>query len=206
MPIGRIRTLLFSLLRPTHLNPKPWFWKLFLLFLISTGFLIGCQSAQQTSVNESTENTNTADETEPGLSSQPVAIKSREDARLVLEEEPLFDADTWTGYYHSTLQENKPVLDGSFRIVSELTVIDYPDSPIRITYTGQYQKGVRYGEFVTKVDGVEAETKYSLVYGKNGNCQQGIIYQKGEGMVFDRVIEEPNPCTFKMLQDTLYGF
>ncbi|MGK7918067.1 MAG: hypothetical protein AB4038_21440 [Prochloraceae cyanobacterium] len=197
---------MLSLLSPAHLNPKPWFWKLFLVFLISTSLLFGCQSAQRTSVNESTENPNPTDEIAPGLSSQRIAIKSREDARLVLEEDPLFEADTWTGYYHSILQENKPVLDGSFRIVSELTVADYPDSPMRIIYTGQYHQGVRYGEFVTTVDGAEAETKYSLVYGKNGNCQQGIIYQKAEGMVFDRVIEEPSPCTFEMLQKTLYGF
>ncbi len=183
----------------------PWFSKLFLLFLIYTGLLLGCQSTQESSVNEPTENTNTTDVSEPELSSQPVAIKSEEDARLVLQEDPLFEADTWTGYYHSTLRENEPVLDGSFRIVSERTVADYPEAPIRITYTGQYQQGVRYGEFVTTVDGVEAETKYSLVYGENGNCQRGIIYQKGEGMVVDRVIEEPRPCTFEMLRDTLYG-
>ncbi len=183
----------------------PWFSKLFLLFLISTGLLLGCQSTQRSSVSESTENTNTTDERKPDLSSQRVAIKSGEDARLVLKEDPLFEADTWTGYYHSTLRENEPVLDGAFRIVSERTVADYPDSPMRIIYTGQYQKGVRYGEFVITVDGVEAETKYRLVYGEKGNCQQGIIYQKGEGMVVDRVIEEPRPCTFEMLQDTLYG-
>ena len=197
---------MFSLLRPNHLNPQPWILKLFLVFLISTGLPFGCQSAQRTSVNELTENTNTTDETAPGLSSQRIAIKSREDARLVLKEDPLFEADTWTGYYNYILQEDEPVLDGSFRIVSELTVADYPDSPMQIIYTGQYHQGVRYGEFVTTVDGAEAETKYSLVYGKDGNCQQGIIYQQAEGMVFDRVIEDPRPCTFEMLQKTLYGF
>ncbi|VEP17523.1 hypothetical protein H1P_620032 [Hyella patelloides LEGE 07179] len=184
-----------------------WFSKLFLLFLISTGLLLGCQIARQSSVNELTENSNTtdADEREPDLSSQRVEIKSEEDARRVLQEDPLFEADTWTGYYHSTLLgENEPVLDGTFQIVSERTVPDY-SVPIRITYTGQYQKGVRYGEFVTTVDGVEAETKYRLVYGENGNCQRGIIYQKGEGMVDERVIENPSECSFKMLQDTLYG-
>ena len=183
----------------------PWFSKLFLLLLMFTGLLLGCQSTQSSSVNESIKDKNIKEEKDRGLSSQRVAIKSEEDARLVLEEDPLFEANIWTGYYHSTLLENKPVLNGSFRVVSELKVADYPDSPIRIIYTGQYRKGVRYGEFVTMVDGAEAETKYRLVYGENGNCQQGIIYQKGEGMVVDRVIEEPRPCTFEMLQDTLYG-
>ena len=184
----------------------PMFSKLFLLFLISTGLLLGCQSTEGSSVNESTENTNATDERKSDLSSQRVAIKSGEDARLVLKEDPLFKADTWTGYYHSTLGETEPVLNGAFQIVSERTVADYPDSSMRIIYTGQYQKGVRYGEFVITVDGVEAETKYTLVYGKKGNCQQGIIYQKAEGKVYDKVIEEPRPCTFEMLQNTLYGF
>ena len=182
----------------------PWLSKLFLLLLISTGLLLGCQLTKQSSVNEPTENTNITDDPEPALSKEPVAIKSEEDARRVMQEDPLFEADTWTGYYHSVLLLNEPVLDGAFRIVSERTVPDYPDVPIRITYTGQYQKGVRYGEFVLTVDAVETETKYRLVYGENGNCQRGIIYQKGEGMVDELVISNPRPCTFKMLRDTLY--
>ncbi|MGK7948348.1 MAG: hypothetical protein AB4368_05955 [Xenococcaceae cyanobacterium] len=182
----------------------PWFSKLFLLLLISTGLLLGCQNSRQSSVNEPTENSNTTEETEPELSSQRVEIKSEEDARIVLKETPLLEADTWTGYYNSTMQENKPVLDGAFQIVSEGTVPDY-DVPIQITYTGQYRKGVRYGEFIATVDGVEADTEYTLVYGENGNCQRGIIYQEGEGMVDEQVVEKPRWCTFKMLRDTLYG-
>lgn len=178
--------------------------KLFLLLLISTGLLLGCQTARQSSVNEPNENTNTSEEREPKLSSQRVAISSEEDALRVLKETPLLETDTWTGYYHSTMQENKPVLDGAFQIVSKQTVPDY-SVPIQITYTGQYRKGVRYGEFIATVDGVEAETKYTLVYGENGKCQQGLIYQKGEGIVNEQVIEQPRWCTFKMLRDILYG-
>ena len=183
---------------------SPWFSKQFLLLLISTGLLLGCQTARQSPVDEPIANTNTSEETEPDLSSQRVEIQSEEDALKVLKETPLLEADTWIGYYHSTMQENKPVLDGTFQIVSKRTVPDYP-VPIQITYTGQYRQGVRYGEFIATVDGVEAETKYTLVYGENGKCQQGLIYQKGEGMVDEQVIEKPRWCTFKMLRDILYG-
>ena len=71
----------------------PWLSKLFLLLLISTGLLLGCQLTKQSSVNEPTENTNITDDPEPALSSQPVAIKSEEDARRVMQEDPLFEAE-----------------------------------------------------------------------------------------------------------------
>ena len=97
----------------------PWFSKLFLLFLIFTGLLLSCQSTQRSSVKESIKDNNIKEEKDPGLSSQNVAIKSEEDARLVMEEDPLFEAYIWTGYYHSTLLQNEPVLDGSFRIAGQ---------------------------------------------------------------------------------------
>ncbi len=197
--------------------------------MIYGNLLVGCQTNEQSSVNDAIENTRTSEPKESesfsqdteiiseekdiktleplesGSSSQRIAIESEKDAVKVLQENPLTKGDTWTGYYHSNIvEEGESTLDGEFKIVSELTVADY-SSPIIRTYTGQYRKGVKYGEFIAKVDGVETETKYTLIFEEDGVCKRGIIYQKGEGEITEKFIEKPELCTFTMLNNTLYG-
>ena len=172
-----------------------------LLLLVIVGLALGCRDYQYSSKEQVTE----LEKAEENQSSEKFSIRtlvrSKKEANLVLQEKSLPEIANWEGFYQSIQQKNRSVLDGSFQIVSEQKIEEYPDTSIITTYTGQYLKGSRYGEFVKTVNSLEAETKYSLVYDSNGKCERGVINQKGEGSVIERIVEKPSPCTFETLSN-----
>lgn len=160
--------------------------------------LFGCQTRPG-------EQDHSADTTETGAAPERYAIESEEDARIVLQT-PLSSGDAmWTGYYHAVPQGEERLPHGSFQAVAERPVPDFPDTPIRTTYEGQFREGVPYGAFEARVEAPEAETHYTLLYDEDGSCTEGIVEQRGEGQAIERVIARPRPCSFQTLRDSVYA-
>ena len=173
------------------------------VILLATILLVSCNSPQDTESSDSTDNSNSSTTSKTNANSQSLNIASLEDARLVLKENLLFeDDDNWEGYYNVTLPGS--ILDGPFEVISQRTVPDFPNVPIMTTYTGKYQQGVEFGELTVIVDAPEGQTKYILIYGEDGICQQGKISQTAEGEIVEKVVDKPSPCNLATLRDALY--
>ena len=161
--------------------------------------LAGCGYAAEDAAHEE----RAVEATGPMASPERYEVSSEEDARVVLDEVLFYDVESWSGYYYASGHKERRVPDGPFEITSEHMVPDFPDTPIRTEYTGNYALGTRYGEFTAEVVAPEGNTRYSLRYAEDGTCIGGSVEQEAEGMVVEE--ELPDACSFEALRDVLYG-
>ena len=167
--------------------------------LVAVVLLCGCQPPDERPPPGATESDTSA------ASRERHAVRTEDDVRRLVQEPLLIGPANWTGYYHTVEHAGEHVLDGPFHVEAEQTVPEFPGTPIRSTYDGQYDKGMPYGTFAAEVDAPEAHTSYVLRFADDGTCSEGIIRQQGEGAMIERVVRSPSPCAFYVLRDSLYA-